>query len=225
MGRIFVDAEKYIDQLDQGSWVEIGCGRAGDDGSTRIIAGWAASRGRHLFTVDMDPYNCDLVRLMALPNVEVVHSTGEDYLKSFPSHIAYISFLYLDNFDWDWHPEITARGPNIVIGPNGEPVIGLPENAIFEQHQRYQDLGMPEMNNINSQRAHMRQVELAMKAMGPVSLIVCDDTWFNPLWGHYSGKSGSCIPYLLNHGFEVLETKEYPVYGTILGRGIKFVKD
>jgi hypothetical protein len=202
MGQIFKKAEHYIDQLDPGSWVEIGCGRAGDNGSTRIIADWAARKGRYLFTVDIDPHHCDIIRLMALPNVEVVHDTGENFLEKFPKHIAYISFLYLDNFDWDWHP--------------AEPT----EEFVVDQKQRYSDLGMPEMNNLNSQRAHMRQAELAIKALGPKSLVICDDTWYNKWWGHYSGKCGSVVPFLMNHGFKILHTEEEPVYGTILGRGL-----
>jgi hypothetical protein len=203
MGQIFRKAEQYIDQLtESGCWVEIGCGRAGDDGSTQVLAEWANQRGRYLWTVDMDPYNCDLVRLLALPNVEVVQSTGESYLETFPRHIAYINFLYLDNFDWDWHPEKT-------------------EEFVQEQQKRYHDLGMPVMNNVNSQRAHLRQAELALPRLAPTSLVVCDDTWYNKWWGHYSGKCGAVVPFLLNHGFEVLHTEEDPVYGTILGRGIK----
>ena len=207
MGAVFRKAEQYIDQLTEpGCWVEIGCGRAGDDGSTQVLAEWALRKGRYLWTVDVDPHHCDLVRLLALPNVEVVQSTGEDYLATFPGHIAYISFLYLDNFDWDWHPDRT-------------------EAFVLEQQQRYRDLGMPEMNNVNSQRAHLRQAELAVSRLAPTSLVVCDDTWYNKWWGHYSGKSGAVVPFLMNRGFEVLYTEENPVYGTILGRGIKPVTD
>jgi hypothetical protein len=56
--------------------------------------------------------------------------------------------------------------------------------------------------------------------MAEQSLVVCDDTWYNPWWGHYSGKSGAVVPFLLANGFEVLYTEEQPVYGTVLGRGI-----
>jgi len=201
MGQVFRQAEQYLDQLEVGTWIEIGCGRAGDDGSTKTIAAWAQQRGKYLFTVDIDPYHCNTLRLMTIPNVEVVNSSGESFLESFPAHTNYISFLYLDNFDWDWHPEKT-------------------EGFVLEQQQRYKELGY-EMNNVNSQRAHLRQAELAIKAMAPKSLVVCDDTWYNKWWGHYSGKSGAVVPYLLNYGFEVLYTEEEPVYGTILGRGIK----
>jgi len=205
MGQVFRRAEQYLAQFDPestGQFVEIGTSRNGDDGSTRTIAEWAARFGRGLVTVDMDINNCNFVTEQDIANVEVICQRGEEYLKHFPRHIAYISVLYLDNFDWDWHPDRT-------------------EAFVLEQQRRYKDLGMPEMNNINSQRAHLHQAELALPAMGDKCLVICDDTWYNKYWGHYSGKSGAVIPFLLNHGFEILYTEEDPVYGTILGRGIK----
>jgi hypothetical protein len=76
------------------------------------------------------------------------------------------------------------------------------------------------MTNLISQMVHLNQAILAMPLMAPCSLIVCDDTWYNEHWGHYSGKSGAAIPYLIGQGYRILETEEYPTYGTILGRGI-----
>lgn len=204
MGQVFRHAEKYLDQFDPeyiGQFIEIGTSRNGDDGSTRTIAKWANRFGKGLFTVDMDVNNCNHVIEQDIPNLNVINQTGEEYLKHFPKHIAYISFLYLDNFDWDWHPEKS-------------------ENFVLEQQARYKELGH-EMNNVNSQRAHLRQAELALPALGDKCLVVCDDTWYNKWWGHYSGKSGAVVPFLLNHGFKVLYTEEDPVYGTILGRGIE----
>jgi hypothetical protein len=95
----------------------------------------------------------------------------------------------------------------------------MTEGFILEQQVRYKELGL-EMHNVNSQRAHLAQMIAALGHMAECCLVVCDDTWYNKWWGHYSGKSGSVIPFLLNHGFEVLYTEEQPVYGTILGRGI-----
>ena len=200
MGQTYRKAEQYLDQLTPGCWVEIGTSRNGDDGSTRTIAEWAGRYGRHLWTVDMDPKNCEFVRNLNLDNVEIVNGTGEKFLQDFPSHTSYISFLYLDNFDWDWHPEKS-------------------EDFIAEQQKRYHDLGL-KMNNLNSQAAHLQQMVTAMPAMAPSSIVVCDDTWYNKWWGHYSGKSGAVVPLLLNNGYQVLYTEEQPEYGTILGRGI-----
>jgi len=204
MGQIFRQAEKYLDQLHPhrtGAFVEIGSSRNGDDGSTSVLAGWAARFNQGLFTVDMDPVQCDLVRSFNLPNVEVHNTTGENYLSTiFSGHIAYISVLYLDNFDWDWHPDHT-------------------EAFVIEQQHRYKELGV-NMTNLNSQMAHLNQAILAAPRMAETSLIICDDTWFNKHWGHYSGKSGAAVPYLIGQGFSILETEENPTYGTILGRNI-----
>ena len=204
MGQVFRQAERYLDQIDSeymGQFVEIGTSRNGDDGSTRTIAGWAARFGKGLVTVDMDVNNCNYVVEQDIPNVEVICQRGEEYLKHFPKHIAYISLLYLDNFDWDWHPDRT-------------------EDFVIEQQKRYRDLGL-EMNNVNSQRAHLQQMIYALPAMAETSIVICDDTWYNEYWGHYSGKCGAVVPLLLNNGYSVLYTEENPEYGTILGRGIK----
>ena len=200
MGRIFERAEPYLDQLDPGVFVEIGTSRGGDDGSTANLAEWAVRLGTNLTTVDMDPQNCLYVERMKTPNTTIVNSTGEDYLNRRMFSERPINLLYLDNFDWDWHPDKT-------------------EDFVIHQQKRYQSLGL-EMNNVNSQRAHLAQAIAAMGHMTAHSLIICDDTWYNQWWGHYSGKSGAAVPYLLNQGYEILETEEEPVYGTILGRGI-----
>jgi hypothetical protein len=196
MGRIFEHAQKYLDQIGSAEFVEIGTSRNGDDGSTRILSGWCD----RLITVDVDPVNCEFVQTMSLPNIEVVNSTGEDYLRQRIYSMRPIGLLYLDNFDWDWHPDCT-------------------EDFVREQQERYTDLGMV-MNNVNSQGAHLQQMIYALPHMAERCLVVCDDTWYNKWWGHYSGKSGSVVPYLLANGFTVLYTDEEPVYGTILGRGV-----
>jgi len=200
MGQIFRRAEKYLDQIDSGQWLEIGSSRRGDDGSTRVISEWATARDRYLDTVDVDPKVCAAVQLLDLPRVSVMNQTGEQYLQNFVSSNSVISFLYLDNFDWDWHPENS-------------------EDFVLEQQVRYRELGLT-MNNINSQRAHLEQMMLAMPNMAEQSIVVLDDTWYNKWWGHYSGKGGAVVPYLLNNGYTVLETEEHPEYGTIMGRNI-----
>jgi hypothetical protein len=203
MGQIFQRAKQYVDQLDpgyMGQFVEIGTSRNGDDGSTPTIAAWAAEHGKTLWTIDMDPVNCEFVRGLNIANVEIVNDRGEEWLSRFPGHMTTISVLYLDNFDWDWHPEQT-------------------EAFVAEQQQRYLELGV-EMTNVNSQVAHISQMVTAMPVMAKQSIVICDDTWYNKDWGHYSGKSGAVVPYLIGQGYCVAETEEYPVYGTILTRGI-----
>jgi hypothetical protein len=203
MGGIFKRAEQYLDQItpeDMGWFVEVGTSRNGDDGSTRTIAAWAAERGRQLYTVDVDPDNIKFVLKFQIPNLKTWLGTGEQFFATWSDHLGKISFLYLDNFDWDWHPENT-------------------EPFVLEQQARYRELGF-EMTNVNSQRAHLEQMIAALPLMSKRSIVVLDDTWYNRWWGHYSGKGGAVVPFLLANGYQVLDTEEQPVYGTIMGRGI-----
>lgn len=203
MGQIFRRAERYLPQIppDQVEWfVEIGTSRNGDDGSTQTIAKWAQHYGQELYTVDIDYDNLSFVNRLEIPNVKIFLGTGEHFLNVWPAHLGQISFLYLDNFDWDWHPDNT-------------------ESFVIEQQARYRELGF-EMTNINSQRAHLEQMMAALPHMANQSIVVLDDTWYNKWWGHYSGKGGAVVPYLLANGYQILETEEQPVYGTIMGRGI-----
>ncbi len=203
MGQIYLRSKKYLGQIDSdhiGWFVEVGTSRNGDDGSTRVIAGWAANYNKKLYTIDIDPDNINFVHRLQIPNLHSWLGPGEKFFRNFPDHFEPISFLYLDNFDWDWHPD-------------------NPESFVLEQRLRYDELGL-EMNNVNSQRAHLEQMIAALPYMAEQSVVVLDDTWYNQWWGHYSGKGGAVVPYLLANGYKVLETEEQPVYGTIMGRGI-----
>lgn len=198
MGRAFLQSEQFLDQCDLGEYVEIGTSRQGDDGSTIHISRWARERNSTVITVDMDPWNCNFIQSKSLDNVTVLNTTGEEYLRTRIYGPRPISFLYLDNFDWDHHPDKT-------------------EDFVLDQQKRYADLGFV-MNNVNCQIAHLMQAELALHHMAPRSVIACDDTPFNKWWGHYSGKCGAAVPFLLGHGFEVLVQLDD---GVILGRGIE----
>ena len=201
MGQFFLRAEKYLDQIDNvGEFVEIGTNRNFQDGSTKVISTWAARYGKNLKTVDIDPVVVEFVKQFNIPNLEIYNCAGESFLADFSGQDKHISLLYLDNFDWDWHPENS-------------------EHFVIEQQQRYDELGLV-MNNVNSQKAHLEQMIAAISAMGEQSIVILDDTWFIKSWGHYSGKGGAVIPYLLGQGYKILETEDHPVYGTIMGRKI-----
>lgn len=198
VGRAFLQSEQFLDQCSFGEYVEIGTSRQGDDGSTIHISRWARERDTRVITIDMDPYNCNFIKSKNLDNVEIHNTTGEKYLRERIYGLRPISFLYLDNFDWDHHPDRT-------------------EQFVLDQQVRYSELGFV-MNNVNCQIAHLMQAELALPHMAERCVIACDDTPFNKWWGHYSGKCGAAVPYLLGHGFQVLLQAED---GIILGRGIQ----
>jgi hypothetical protein len=198
MGKIYERAQKYIDQVSPGDIVEVGIGRDGDDNSTFILANWAKSINCQLHAVDIDPRWCNQMHQHNLTNIQIHNMSGQDYLNKF---LGVISILYLDNFDWDWHPESS-------------------EQFVLDQQEHYRaSLGL-DMNNINCQMAHLQQAQAAVEHMAERSVVILDDTFWNPAWGVWTGKSGAGILVFLEHGFTVVETEEYPVYGTILTRGI-----
>jgi hypothetical protein len=203
MGQFFLRAEKYLDQIPSskvGEFVEIGTNRNFRDGSTKTISTWAERYGKNLKSVDIDPRVCEFVKQFEIQNLELYNQTGESYLQKFIKSDQKISLLYLDNFDWDWHPEDS-------------------EDFVLEQQSRYQELGF-EMTNVNSQRAHLDQMIAALPCMAEQCIVILDDTWFIKAWAHFSGKGGAVVPYLISNGFKVLETEPHPVYGTIMGRNI-----
>ena len=113
-----------------------------------------------------------------------------------------IGFLYLDNFDWDHHPDQT-------------------EQFVLDQQKRYAELGFT-MNNVNCQAAHLMQMTLALPHMAKKCIVACDDTPFNKWWGVFTGKCGAVVPFLLGNGFKVLHldlNENGENTGVILGRG------
>jgi hypothetical protein len=204
MGQFFLRAEKYLNKISPdsiGEFVETGTNRNFRDGSTKIISTWAERYGKNLKSVDIDPRVCEFVKQFEIKNLELYNQTGESFLKEFQKTNQQITLLYLDSFDWDWHPENS-------------------EDFVLEQQARYRELGF-EMTNVNSQKAHLEQMIAALPSMADQSIVILDDTWILNGWAHFSGKGGAVVPYLLSYGFKVLETEDHPVYGTIMARGIE----
>jgi hypothetical protein len=104
--------------------------------------------------------------------------------------------LYLDNFDWDWETTKTST-------------------MIQEQQTWYQRYGLV-MSNMNSQISHLIQMANLLPRMSDQCVICIDDTYtYN---GVYIGKGGTVVPYLLMHGFGLLQSRDN---GVILGRGYR----
>ena len=160
---------------------------------------WARKQDIDFYSVDVEHRK----REQDYSNINwVITESGSKWCKDIlPGLNKTIKVLYLDNFDWIW---------------KGMDNVGW----IQDQVNLYKTYNMY-MNNMNSQRAHLEQMMTALPSMAPQSIVVCDDTWYNKWWGHFSGKGGAVVPFLLNNGYEVLYTCEDPEYGTILGRGIK----
>lgn len=161
-------------ELIPGCILEIGSERG--EGSTGYLANLALERKERFITVDPDPEVYQRVS-------KVVHAyqmTGEQFMKGvFPDFGENVAFAYLDNFDWIWK--------------------GFEEESfIIKQVKDYKKRGV-ELNNTNSQKAHLRQSELINDFTFEGALILFDDTW--PTGDGYDGKGGTAVPYLLENGW------------------------
>jgi hypothetical protein len=218
MGTYYKKVAEFVDQIDQGAWIEIGVDRG--EGSTKFFADMAKTKSTKFYGVDADENQITRARAVLsaqgkmilgndgqfylaqglLPDhVELVHSFGETFLENLTPQP--VSMVYLDNFDWDYW------------------VGGQEESFVPAQKQHYRDYMGTEMTNINSQKAHLAQAMLLMPMMSDNSIIVCDDTWYHPNEGVFIGKCSAVIPYLMLNGFELLHSQGYRQNsGAILGK-------
>lgn len=216
MGTHYTKIEKYLGQLDNGDYLEIGIDRG--EGSTKFFADKARERGVNFVGVDMDP---DQIKLATenvsqggvLPeNVEIIHNKGETYLQelSKTNSNRKFSMVYLDNFDWDFWLDIQ------------------PEGFVEGVKQKYRDILGQEMTNMTSQLTHLAQAISMLPLLTDKCLIVADDTWFEPREGIFIGKCSAVVPFLITQGFRIIEHYGYRNRtggsGVILARGEGIVK-
>ena len=183
MGQIYKNIHKYVPRLGkiEGSLVEIGASRPGDDQSTQYLHDLSKQLGIDFVTCDI---NFQRVRDLNDQGIPAVCDKGEDFLAVYEPKI---SIAYLDNFDWNWHPMAT-------------------EDWTLDQIKEYRDKYNVEMTNVYSQAAHVHQAVLVEAKTADNSIICIDDTWFHSIWDTYQGKGGAAVPYLLAKGYTVLET-------------------
>ena len=192
MGQIYKRIPDYLDQLGtlDGTIVEIGSSRPGDDQSSQYLHNLANTLGVDFITCDIDQ---EQIKVLQEANINAVCSQGEVFLNNY---IKPINIAYLDNFDWTWEPQQM-------------------QPWLIEQIEYYRINHGIDMDNVASQTAHLLQTIRIEQLATDNSLIVFDDTWYYREWAIYNGKGGSAVHYLLGKGYEVLHTEEY---GTILGR-------
>lgn len=159
--------------------LEIGSDRG--EGSTPILAQIALDYDKVLYSVDIDEdiIADNKVKYSDYP-VKFFHLSGEEFLDQ--NKDLKFSLVCLDNFDWDWEP--LKKYDNV-------------QNQILYYKEKHN----LEMNNLNSQKAHLLQSIKLTNLLSDQCIIVCDDTWFVEEQGIYYGKCSAAIPYLINLNF------------------------
>lgn len=188
--------------------IEIGTERG--EGSTQFFADLAEYAQMLFVTVDVNPDQLrDAVNIESHPHACAVLARGEDFLERFDDMVdgvdgakANIKIAYLDNFDW-WWSDVTP----------------WEEHHVDFAAKFYEPFGL-ELNNDNSQATHLKQAQLVHEHNDPGSIIIFDDTWQHSpegdsrmegaymkatFGGTWDGKGGTAVPWLLEHGYEVLE--------------------
>jgi len=197
MGDCYKQVKNYVNANHSGIVLEIGSDRY--EGSSAYFAEIAEQLGTQFITLDLDE---NMPRRLAQcipahlkPITEFIHCDGTEWTKTCKHQI---SVLYLDNFDWNWEPSSSSKGHW--------------QKRIEEQRTWYQERGIT-MNNINSQVAHLTQMQNLLPHMTDNCIVCLDDTYLHT--DVYIGKGGAVVPYLLVNGFEILLTQDY---GVIMGR-------
>ncbi len=183
MGKYRLDMND-LDISQDGIILEIGSEHGG--GSTEKLYDYAEKNDIVFFTVDFDSQIIN-----RLPkNIEGYNCTGQDFLRAlFPAMDLKISFVYLDNFDYEF-PEI-----------KGKPFVK-------RQKKRYDILGV-KMSNDASEDCHLEQAELCHLYRTNPFYIMMDDTYQRELDSEYEGKGAKVIPWALENGYTITESEKF----------------
>ena len=191
MGSCYKHVDEYVTSCT-GMVLEIGSDRY--EGSSAYFAQLASLYDKDFVTVDLDE-NMPRRLKQAVPEnfrgrMTFVQCEGTEWTKTCNRSI---SILYLDNFDWDWE-------------------VGTYSKMIEEQRVWYTERGI-EMNNMNSQVAHLTQMQNLLPCMTRSCVVCLDDTYIHN--GVYIGKGGAVVPYLLANNFKLELAQDY---GVIMSR-------
>jgi len=164
--------------------IEIGTTREDlpSQGSTRKIALFCKQHGIGFITVDMDPHNSLVAREMfaemGLSHFQAVTMKGEDYLRQYEGEL---DFVFLDAYDFDhgMHSEI--------------------------RQSRYEQFLGARIDELQCHQMHLDCAHSVLAKITPNGMVCVDDTWLDK--GQWTAKGTLAMPFLLNHGFTLLEAR------------------
>lgn len=163
--------------------IEIGTTRENvpDQGSTEKIARFCIEHGIRFVTVDMDPHNTRMANELFDEiggDCEAVTMKGEDYLGDYPGHF---DFVFLDAYDFDHGKHSDLR------------------------QSRYKEYLGSRIDDQQCHRMHLDCAQSVLKKLTSNGAVCIDDTWLDD--GRWTAKGTLAVPYLLEHGFQLLDVR------------------
>lgn len=163
--------------------VEIGTTRENvpGQGSTRKLAEFCAANQIDFVTVDMDPHNAQMANeLFSRMGVayRAIAAKGEDYLAGRGDPV---DFVFLDAYDFDHGKHSELR------------------------QSRYEKFLGSRIDEQACHRMHLECAQSLTRLLTPYGIVCVDDTWLEN--GHWTAKGTLAVPYLLAHGFELVEAR------------------
>ena len=150
-------------------------------GSTYKLAKYCKATNMHFITVDMDPHNTatatKLFRKLGV-GFDAVNGKGEDYLQAYQGDI---DFVFLDAYDFDHGKHSKLR------------------------QSRYEKFLGSEISDEQCHQMHLECAHAVQQKLSPFGVICVDDTWLTE--GKWSAKGTLAVPYLLDNGFEIVDSR------------------
>ncbi|MCG8429716.1 MAG: hypothetical protein MJA29_00880 [Candidatus Omnitrophica bacterium] len=163
--------------------IEIGSTRENfpGQGSTGKIADFCKENRLHFITVDMDPHNSRMAAELFNKigtSFDAITMKGEDFLRDYTGNM---DFVFLDAYDFDHgrHSDLRQSRYKKYLGHS------------IDDHVCHQ--------------MHLECVQSVVDKLSERGLVCIDDTWLDD--GKWSAKGTLAMPYLLEHGFRLLEAR------------------
>jgi hypothetical protein len=189
--RPYQHTEKYVTSISQYGECIVEIGSERGEGSTAYFTLLAEKYKTKFYTVDINesiPIELDKSLLDKLIFYNMPGSLFAE--RVMPKLGRRIKVLYLDNFDWDWDPDID----------------NFPDRTRPDWMQRQiewyakRDLTL---NNVASQTEHLKQMMYLLPFMSADAVIICDDTYRYKPNDAFTGKCGAVVPFLLANGYKI----------------------
>ena len=179
--RAYTFIEDHLDEI-KGTVIEVGSER--NEGSTTFLYRVCRTNGIKFYTVDFNEEQ--YLNAKKITNGNAYNMTGEHFFEHiFPSYNEKIPFAYLDNFDLFTHD-----------GRNWDR-----RKSLYKKH----GLQMSSHNN-DSKQAHLRQAMYVEKFAADTCFVLLDDTWIDKKSNVIMGKGAYAVGFLLECGFDLLNT-------------------